>query len=95
MRKAILSTDAMSLSVMALIDFGPVAHADSGGCPKNGFFLFEHDNYPGGRAVFHKTTRRLAGVWQASGRRLGYHEFNNGVTVGDNASSGNDFRLEQ
>lgn len=67
MRKAILSTDAMSLSVMALIGFGPVAHADSGGCPKNGFFLFEHDNYPGGRAVFHKTTRRLAGVWQASG----------------------------
>ncbi|MFJ9468574.1 peptidase inhibitor family I36 protein [Streptomyces caniferus] len=76
MRKAILSAGAMSLSVMALIGFSPAAHADNGACPKNSFCLFEHDNYLGGRAVFHKTTRHL-----------GNHKFDNGVTVGDNASS--------
>ncbi|POX36329.1 hypothetical protein C3486_34185 [Streptomyces sp. Ru73] len=75
-RKLALATGALSLSVTALVGFGPTAQADNGACPANSFCLFQHDNYEGGRAVFTKTTRHL-----------GDHKFSNGVKVGDNASS--------
>jgi hypothetical protein len=76
MRKIAMSVGALSLSVMGLVAFGPTAQADNGACPANSFCLFQHDNYEGGRAVFTSTTKHL-----------GDHKFNNGVTVGDNASS--------
>lgn len=75
-RKFVLAAGAASLGFVALFGFSPAAQADNGACPKNRFCLFQHDNFEGGRAVFNKTTRDL-----------GNHKFNNGVRVGDNASS--------
>jgi Peptidase inhibitor family I36 len=75
-RTIALTIGALSLSLMGLVAVGPTAQADDGACPSNRFCLFEHDNYEGGRAVFSGTTKHL-----------GDHRFNNGHTVGDNASS--------
>jgi hypothetical protein len=75
-RKIVLGVNALSLSIITLIGFSPAAQADNGACPANRFCLFQHDNFLGGRAVFNRTTRHLGDV-----------KFDNGVTVGDNASS--------
>ncbi|MGH3620319.1 MAG: peptidase inhibitor family I36 protein [Sciscionella sp.] len=72
-RKTALGVSVL-LSVMTLVALSPAAHADNGACPANRFCLFEHDNYEGGRAVFHGTDRDLRNNFWSGGSRGPVHD---------------------